>query len=844
MRRYRGTLTRWLLTGALVSTAIHTAQAQEPPDRPMPPPDEMIRLVRQPLPEPEPTPQAQPLPVPTPSAPTAPADTGGGTESRPAESAPGAGSTSTIGGTGTTAGASAATSNATDLGSLLQRSNDAQGVEVQQRNAVSIDPRIRGYRTGQYYTTADGGAFLPARLDLDSPISRFDPGSIRDVRVIRGPYTSLLGPGFAFLDIALQDTPRARNGEGLTYGGRSSLGYQTNGAQWNGLQAVQVGGEDWGFRGTYNLLQGNDYRDGDGNRIPASYLSHNINYGLGFDLTERSRLEFKGLRVHQSNLEFPGLYFDIRNMDTEAYSVRYSVLDLGVFDNVTLDMWYNTTVGEGDTRNFAKQSFVQSLLALSFSPGGINNPIYGPDNFLDRSTTRFGQRSIGYRLAGAWGNMVDEWSITAGTDLNVFGQGLVENIQIQQVGGQSLAGPNGALPLDLVQTQGIPNSQSVDPGLFFESFLPIDKRMRLRTGSRIDFVRTSSNPRRISGNIDLFGSPELTTPVPQFFDTTQSFDPILYSTFPGTPPGNQNLTRTFTLFSGFATAEYLVDENTTAFINYGYAERAPTLTELYAAGPFIGVLQQGTSRLIGDPNLSKERLHQIDAGLRLDYDWVEMGMTGFYALIQDYITYDANKLSDAGLTQVVYTNTDLATLAGTEMFVVAHVTEWLSPFATLSYVQGIDHTHADNRRPSNLASSRRDNPQTREFARQTEGLPQIPPMESRLGFRIHQACKTPRWQVEFMARVVDGQNNVAQSLNELTTPGFTTYNIRGFWQVNEGWLLTAGVENIGDLLYREHLDPVASTVLFNRLPNTAISPAVAPLYRPGVNFFFTSQLTY
>ena len=65
-------------------------------------------------------------------------------------------------------------------------------------------------------------------------------------------------------------------------------------------------------------------------------------------------------------------------------------------------------------------------------------------------------------------------------------------------------------------------------------------------------------------------------------------------------------------------------------------------------------------------------------------------------------------MSNAGLSQVVYTNTALATLAGTELFIQANVTDWLTPYATFSYVQGVDQTHADNSRPADLASSRRD----------------------------------------------------------------------------------------------------------------------------------------
>lgn len=118
------------------------------------------------------------------------------------------------------------------------------------------------------------------------------------------------------------------------------------------------------------------------------------------------------------------------------------------------------------------------------------------------------------------------------------------------------------------------------------------------------------------------------------------------------------------------------------------------------------------------------------------------------------------------------------------------------------------------------------------FAADTEPLPQIPPLEGRLGFRIHGSSETPRWQLEVSARMVAGQNSVASSLGELPTPGFTTFDIRGYWQATERLLLTAGVENVGDKLYREHLDPIAGNLIGY------------PFYRPGTNFYFTSQFTY
>ena len=81
--------------------------------------------------------------------------------------------------------------------------------------------------------------------------------------------------------------------------------------------------------------------------------------------------------------------------------------------------------------------------------------------------------------------------------------------------------------------------------------------------------------------------------------------------------------------------------------------------------------------------------------------------------------------------------------------------------------------------------------------------------------------------------MVAGQNNVATSLDELPTPGFTTLTLRGYARVRDNWLLTAGVENLGGKNYREHLDPISGNLL-----------GVGPLFRPGTNYFVGLQVTY
>ena len=732
--------------------------------------------------------------------------------------------------------------NASDLSQLLFKSTSSLGVQFQQRNPLVFDPRIRGMRNTQYLLYGDGAYFLPVRLDLDTPVTRFDPGSVRDIILVKGPYSALYGPGHAVLDVATLDSPRFKNG--LEAHGRTALGYQTNGQRWDGLQSLWAGDADWGARITYNGLQGSDYKDGNGNYVPSSYLSHNVSWALGWDLSDKSTFEFKGQRVYQQGLEFPGLYFDVANLNTEAYSARYTVRDQGAFDRFVLDAWYNTTVGVGNTLAGPKQAFVQQLLAVSFNPTAFNQSAFNnfgffplpsiaqaaagsttPLNlFQDQSTSNFATSSIGYRMFTEWGKE-GESRLILGTDMRILGQGLQEHIQLQQFSGANLntgvAIPPGQ-PATYTQNQSIPDSNAVNPGLFAQFELPMTNRFTFRSGGRMDWVRTSTHDRTITGNIDLFGSPGQTNP------GRFAVDPIIYSS----DPTATDTTRNFYLLSGFLQSQYKLTDEITGVVSFGHSERAPTITELYAAGPFIGVLQQGTSRLIGDPNLKSEKLTQFDLGVQADYGWFQSGAGVFYGWVNDYITYDQNK-GGPGLTQVVFTNTDLATLAGAEFYGVMDISSWLSMFGTLTYVQGIDQTHNVNRRASNLSSSRATNPANGQFATDTEPLPQIPPLESRVGIRIHDPKPERRWQFEFSARMVASQNSIATSLGEIGTPGFTTFTIRTYWQATERFLLTAGVENLGDLFYREHLDPISGNIL-----------GVGPMYRPGTNFYFGSQLSY
>ena len=310
-----------------------------------------------------------------------------------------------------------------------------------------------------------------------------------------------------------------------------------------------------------------------------------------------------------------------------------------------------------------------------------------------------------------------------------------------------------------------------------------------------------------------------------------------------------DLDRHFNLWSLFTTAEYQVDERWTASASAGVAHRTPSLTELYAAGPFIGSLQPGLTFVQGDPELDTERATQIDLGLNADYGDTRLSMNGFYSWIKDYIIFD-----DIGITptltgfvpgqqlqQVAFGNTEEAVLAGFEVAGERDLNANLTAFATMSYVEGRDRSRS---KPSRIGAKIRSEfnavlpppplgTPISEARSSTPGfdhepLPGIPPLESIVGIRLHEAGPQPRWVVELSARIVDNQDRVAGTLFEQATPGFTIWNFRSFWRATENLLLTFGVENFTDTFYREHLDFRTGLGVF----------------QPGVNFYFGSELLY
>jgi iron complex outermembrane receptor protein len=232
--------------------------------------------------------------------------------------------------------------------------------------------------------------------------------------------------------------------------------------------------------------------------------------------------------------------------------------------------------------------------------------------------------------------------------------------------------------------------------------------------------------------------------------------------------------RNATLLSGFGRYEHdAQDASLTWYAGVGHVERFPDYWELVSSGKesVVSLSAFGTR---------PEKTTQLDLGLIHEGARVKYSISAFYGDVSDYILIQSNY--PKGMRRATVTRNVDATTWGGE--------------ADLSYALG-----ASTRAFASLAYTRGRN--------ETDDLPlaQMPPLEMRAGI---DWVRGP-WSAGGLARVVSAQDRFALNQGNVVgqdlgpTPGFTVFSLNGGWRPHAGWQLTAGIDNLLDRAYAEHL---------------------------------------
>ena len=677
----------------------------------------------------------------------------------------------------TTTGGDSTARAPTDMGTLISQAPAVQTTKTRQRAGVTNELNVRGFKEGQIYALSNGAFWMAARPDLDSMLGKIDPGMIDEVVIIPGPYGLRYGPGFAYINVVRAPTPRYdRPQSHFDLGGNT----RTNGGQVYGRTTVYGGGPKSGYRISYGHRRGSDYEAGNGLKIPSSYHNRDVWGELGYDLSESTKFEFAYNRFDQTDTEYAAQFFNVHALVSNGFELRLESDDPArPWTQSKLGAWYNNTYYNGDTTNKNNPAFpVMQRVNWSLDQYFGRDPGPGPNDtlaYVSGITDGFVQTG-GLRGSLLFGDPEGR-HFRVGTDVSYVGQKIDETLWEPYDFGDT--------PIET----DLPSSWLADTGIYTEYRLPVTHRWTAAVGARTDFV---SGRARAS---DLKESTSL-------------------------PYGRDDLEADDTLYSFYLNNEYEVNRHWKARFGLGYAQRPATLIERYSDAIFLTVAQSGLSRVVGDPQLDPERNWQIDVGVTAEYDRFRGKAAYYHSWLVDYITFRDEIVSGfPGARLLQYINTPSARLHGFELYGDYRLLPRLSVFGKMSYVEGTDdEIH--------------------------QPLPCIPPLEGTVGLRLHDPQGGRKWGVELGTRIVTDQNSPAWIRRgdgltdfEHRTGGFTTLNLRSYYNPSETFSLVAGIDNLNNRNYQEHLD--------GRLYGPAGFPTGPTLVlRPGITPYFSARWIY
>lgn len=247
-----------------------------------------------------------------------------------------------------------------------------------------------------------------------------------------------------------------------------------------------------------------------------------------------------------------------------------------------------------------------------------------------------------------------------------------------------------------------------------------------------------------------------------------------------TPNPSAGQTRNDTLTSGFARFEReLATMPMTLFAGLGHSERFPDYWEM---------INKESATSLSAFNTKPEKTNQLDLGAIYQSEALHLSVSAFYGKISDFIQIQSRVTKGARTGLTIARNIDATTWGG-EVGASYALTKTWKVDGSLAYVRGSNDTDGT-------------------------ALAQMPALETRFGLRYDDET----WSFGSLLRVVAEQDRVDLNKGNIAgqdigrTPGFAVFSINGGWKPKKGVLISAGVDNLFDRTYAEHLSKAGAMV--------------------------------
>jgi len=229
-----------------------------------------------------------------------------------------------------------------DAGSFLNRFPLVSGIK--KSGSYGFDPVLRGFKYDQLNIVIDGSqsanAACPNRMD--PPSSQIAMNMVERVDIFKGPHSLRFGNSFG--GTLNFKTVNPVFSQSFKMSGRLSNSYESNGDIYRTEGVIGFGKYfyDISFFGSWS--KGNDYEDGNGDKIASAFARGSAGTKINFKLSEFQNLAISATRNFARDVKFAALPMDLINDDTWLINVNHKT----VINKGNLTSWntnaYLTTV--------------------------------------------------------------------------------------------------------------------------------------------------------------------------------------------------------------------------------------------------------------------------------------------------------------------------------------------------------------------------------------------------------------------------------------------------------------------------------------------------------------------
>ncbi|SNR61561.1 TonB-dependent receptor [Lutibacter flavus] len=336
---------------------------------------------------------------------------------------------------------------------------DIKGFGIVKRGAYASEPVFRSFKYEQLNVQYDGGFKVlnacPNRMD---PITtHVIPEEIEKIEIVKGPFTVRFGQNFGGIINLVSKNPTK---DQIGFHGSVEGGFESNGNNLvTGASMLYVGNKfDVHFNGSYRDF--GDYKDGDGTEVPSSFKTTDYSVKLGFDPTEKQRLQLTWRQSFARDIDHAGLPMDSPYDDSLLAGVDYKLKDISEKIN-----------------SFSVKAFISNVDHLMTNENRPNFMMVDAQSPVE-SWTYGGKAELVFSPS-------TNSRIYTGIDANLIDRNGDRTRVVKMMNGNML--PTPKVFVDKIWQDASIN----DLGVFAEGKFKVADYMVLTTGVRADFITTS-----------------------------------------------------------------------------------------------------------------------------------------------------------------------------------------------------------------------------------------------------------------------------------------------------------------------------------------------------------------